>query len=403
MSKLTAIGVKNAKPGRHADGKGLYLLVKPKAGRDASIAGGARSWVLRVVVNGRRRDFGLGPADLVTLGEAREKAIEGRRFARAGKDPSNEWKKARAIIPTFEVAAREYHEAVKGGWANGKHGAQWLATLVAHAFPRLGSKPVDQVDASAIQNMLAPIWLTIPETARRVRQRTFAVLDFAHSKDWRADEAPARAVSKGLPVQPGKGAHFAAMPYDELPAFMAKLRKLPSSIGRRGLEFLILTAARSGEVRGAPWVEMNTAKAQWDIPGARMKGKKPHSVALSDAALDVLLELQPLTSGAKGTLVFPGNGGKPMSDATMAKALCSAGGEGFTVHGMRSSFRDWVAEQTSFPGEWAEAALSHAISNKVEAAYLRTKYLDQRRTLMAAWAEYLNGQSNVIALVERQA
>ena len=428
MGKLTALEVKNAKPGRLADGNGLYLLVKPT---------GAKTWVLRVVINGRRRDFGLGSVSLdpppkgmqdMPLGqrkilsviEARDKAAEGRRWAKAGMDPSVEWRRVQEVIPTFAEAARAYHSNIKGGWKNGKHGAQWLSTLETHAFPNFGAKRVDTIDTPAIQSVLLPIWLVVPETARRVRQRIGAVLDFAHGQGWRAGEAPMRAVAKGLPKQPKKGAHFAAMPYSELPSFMVKLRGMEASIGRLALQFTILTAARSGEVRGATWDEIDMDKALWTIPAARMKANEAHTVPLPEAALDVLREVQGFFTGRKGEPIFPGMKGealpdingkplsdvksKPLSDMTLAKALRVAGGEGYTVHGMRSTFRDWIAEKMpTVPGDVAESALAHAIQNKTEAAYRRAKYLDQRRELMAKWADYLAGQSNVIALAECRA
>ena len=394
MGKLTALQVKNAKPGRHGDGKGLHLLVSPS---------GSKSWVLRVQAHGRRRDFGLGPVDLVTLQEARDKAIEGRRMICAGLDPSLEWKRVQNVIPTFEVAARKYHENIKGGWKNGKHGAQWLSTLETHAFPIIGSKRVDLIDAPAIQSVLLPIWLKVPETARRVRQRLGAVLDFAHGQGWRAAEAPMRAVSKGLPKHSKRSEHFAAMPYVYLPDFMTKLRGMEASVGRMALQFAVLTAARSGEVRGATWDEIDMDAALWTIPAVRMKAGEPHTVPLSPAALDVLREVQGFITGRPGEPIFPGLKGKPLSDMTLAKALRVAGGDGATVHGMRSAFRDWVAEKMpTVPGDVAEAALAHAIKNKTEAAYRRAKYLDQRRELMAKWAEYLAGGSNVIALADRR-
>jgi integrase len=399
MGKLTALKVKSAPPGRHADTRNLYLLVKPKP--DNPREGGARSWVLRVVVNGRRRDFGLGPVDLVSLQEARDKAIEGRKLARIGLDPAAEWKKAAGGIPTFERAARLYHETVKPSWKNGKHGDQWLTTLERHAFPHIGSTRVDHIDAPTIQNVLVPIWLTLPETARRVRQRIGSVLDFAHGKGWRATETPRGAINALMKrlKQPRKGPGFAAMPYADLPSFMEGLRNAQPSIGRLALQFLILTAARSGEVRFATWSELEVDKANWNIPGQRMKAGEPHSVPLTAPALAILDEVRVLVASQNGQLLFPGLDGKPLSDATLAKALRVAGGGDYTVHGFRSSFRDWVAERTSFPGEWAEAALAHALPNKTEAAYRRTKFLDQRRNLMSAWADYLNGASNVLKLV----
>lgn len=388
MLSLTALRVKNAKPGRHSDGKGLYLLVKPS---------GARSWVLRVQVNGRRRDFGLGAADVLSLEEAREKARQGRKMAKAGFDPSNEWKRAKQAVPTFEEAARQFHENVKTGWKNGKHGIQWLSTLQTYVFPQIGSMPIEQVDTPVIQKVLLPIWLAVPETARRVRQRIGAVLDYAHGQGWRAAEAPMRAVAKGLPRQPKRGGHFAAMPYNDLPPFMAKLRGQEASLGRLALQFAILTAARSGEVRGATWDEIDMDAATWTIPASRMKAGDIHTIPLSAAALGILLEVQSFMSGRKGQTVFPGLKGKPLSDMTLAKALRVAGGENATVHGMRSTFRDWIAEKLpSVPGDVAEAALAHAIPNRVEAAYRRTKYLDQRRELMAKWADYLSGGSDVL-------
>jgi integrase len=371
-------------------------------------------------VDGRRRDFGLGsvilerkvPSPLpveqrreLTLSEARDKAAAGRSLAKAGLDPSLEWKRVLNVIPTFEEAARKYHGNVKDGWKAGtKHGAQWIATLEAHAFPVIGSKRIDLIDAPAIQSVLLPIWLRLPETARRVRQRIGAVLDFAHGQGWREGEAPMRAVAKGLPKQPRKGVHYAAMPYADLPAFMDTLRGMEPTLGRLALQFTILTAARSGEVRGATWDEIDMDSALWAIPAARMKSGEAHTVPLSAAALDVLREVQGFITGRPGEPIFPGLKGKPLSDMTLAKALRVAGGDGVTVHGMRSAFRDWVAEKMpTVPGDVAEAALAHAIQNRTEAAYRRAKYLDQRRELMTKWAEYLAGSSNVIALVDRRA
>lgn len=389
MAKLTAIEVKNAKAGRHCDGKDLYLLVKPS---------GAKSWVLRIQVDGKRRDYGLGPVDIVSLQEAREKALEGRKLAKAGLDPSLEWKKAREVMPTFEQAARRYYETVKNGWRNGKHVAQWLSTLETYAFPQIGRRPVDQIDAAAIQSVLLSIWLEKPETARRVKQRIGAVLDFAHGQGWRPTEAPMRAISKGLPRQGGKVRHLAAMPYAEVPAFMNEIALLSPTAGRLALQFAVLTAARSGEVRGASWKEIDWDRAQWNIPADRMKAGEAHSIPLSKAALRILKQAQDLPQDERTDLVFPGLRGQPLSDMTLTKALKAAVGAGQTVHGFRSTFRDWVAEQTKFPGDWAEAALAHTLPNKVEAAYRRTKFLDQRRKLMDAWASYVSGSGNVVRL-----
>lgn len=422
---LTALQVKNAKPGRHADGKGLYLLVKPKLepevepkrkrtpvlGPDGQPVPASKSWVLRVMAfdsktrEWKRRDFGLGPVDLVPLTEAREKAVEGRKLAKAGKDPALEWKREQHSIPTFKEVAERFHSEVKEGWRNGKHGDQWINTLKTHAFPKIGAKPVDEIDANIIQSVLLPIWLTIPETARRVRQRIFKVLDYSKGKGWRETEAPARSVNSLMKaIKQPKGRNFPAMPYEKLPPVMAKLRASDQTMTRRAVQFNLLTAARPGEVRGARWAEIDWDAAQWNIPGERMKAGEPHSVPLVPAAMDILRELRDLLGADPAALIFPSmKRGKMLSDVGITKAFRLAGGTD-TLHGTaRSSFRDWVAEKTSFPGEWAEAALAHALPNKVEAAYRRTKFIEQRRTLMAAWADYLDGKNNVIALSERRA
>lgn len=380
MGKLTPFHIKNAKAGRHGDGKGLYLLVSPS---------GSKSWVLRVQVDGRRRDLGLGSLDLVSLSEAREKALEGRKMAKAGLNPSLEWKKARTSLPTFEEASCRYHELHKGSWRNPKHADQWINTLRTYAFPLIGKETVDRIDASQIQSVLIPIWQSVPETARRVRQRIGTVLDHAQAQGWRSDSAPMRAVNtllRGL-KQPKKK-HHAAMPYKVLPSFVAKLKTENPTVGRLALEFLILTAARSGEVRGATWSEIDWENALWKVPGSRMKAGEPHSVPLSDEALGVLRNAQPFSTGKHDALIFPGLRRKPLSDMTLAKVFKAGGGEGCTVHGLRSSFRDWAAEH-GYPGEWAEAALAHVVANRVEAAYRRTKFLEQRRDLMRDWAQFV--------------
>jgi len=389
MGKLTAMHVKNAKPGRHLDEHGLYLLVKPS---------GAKSWVLRVQFAGRRRDFGLGSAHLVSLQEAREKARETQKAVKAGLDPAFERKKALRMIPTFREAAEQYHQTVKASWKNGKHADQWLTTLEKYAFPIIGKARVDHIDAPKIQSVLVPIWLITPETARRVRQRITSVLDFAHGQGWRETEAPRHAVDSLLKrfKQPKRGPGFAAIPYADVPPLMDNLRNGEPTSGRLALRFLILTAARSGEVRGATWAEIDFKKAQWNIPATRMKAGEPHCVPLAPEALEVLHLARQFADGKPDRPLFAGmKKGQQISDATMAKALKLAGGEGYTVHGMRSAFRDWVAEKTSFPGDWAEAALAHTLPNRVEAAYRRTKFVEQRRELMEAWAEYLKGAASV--------
>lgn len=386
MGGLTALFVKAAtKPGRYQDGRGLMLLVKPS---------GARSWVLRAQVDGKRRDFGLGSLSEVGLAAAREKAEDIRRQYRQGVDPV-EAKRAKAApvvaALTFAEASHRVFEENKATWRNAKHSAQWLSSLRTYAFPQIGDVEVDRLDGPMIRNVLLPIWLSKPETARRVRQRIGVVLDWCHASGLRPAEAPMRSISKGLPRQPKQDRHFAAMPYFDVPALMAKLNE-SDSVGRLALQFTILTAARSGEVRGATWGEIDLENATWTIPAERMKAGKIHTVPLSSRTLAVLARAGAgvLSSDAK-RLVFPGLKDKPLSDMTIAKALKTAGGDAFTVHGFRSSFRDWAAETTSTPGDVVEAALAHTIANRVEAAYRRTNYLEKRRVLMDAWGAYLCG------------
>lgn len=384
MGKLTALKVKALKEvGRHPDGEGLYLWVKPS---------GARSWVLRIQVDGKRRDFGLGSEKSTTLAEARDRAAELRKQYRSGVDPVVEKRKkkeGKAAVPTFAEAAERAHAEFKGAWRNGKHQAQWLSTLTTYAFPTLGSMPVDKVDAGAILGALQPIWLKTPETARRVKQRIGAVLDWAYSHGFRPSEAPMRAISKGLKQQPKKDGHFAALPYAAVPDLMKKLGE-SETVGRLALRFAILTAARSGEVRGAKWGEIDLDAALWTVPAARMKAGREHVVPLSKAAIAVLQSAKGDREVEADDLVFPGNRAKPLSDMTLSKALKAATSQRATVHGFRSGFRDWAAEeQTAVSDAVVEAALAHTNPNKVEAAYRRTNYLEQRKVLMHAWADYL--------------
>jgi integrase len=295
-------------------------------------------------------------------------------------------------VPSFREAAEEYHTQISKGWRNGKHGEQWIATLRAYAFPAIGNLPVDGIDARAIQRILTPIWLSKGETARRVRQRIGAVLDYAHGKGWRDSEAPMRAVNQLLGgIKQPKGSNFAAMPYKALPSFMAKLQKGDVSVGRLALQFLILTAARSGEVRKARWRDIDPEASEWRLPPENTKTGKLHIVPLVPEALDILSEIRGMFGIDPNDLVFPGLKG-PMSDATLAKMLRTKGGGDYTVHGFRSTFRDWAAEM-GFADAWAEAALAHTNPNRTEGAYRRTTFFEQRREkLMPAWAAFLTSE-----------
>ena len=311
-------------PGRHADGGGLFLEVRNER---------SASWIVRMQVAGKRRDFGLGSLDKVALSEARDRRDAIRAQYQAGVDPVAERKQASAI-PTFSEAAEAVHKARLKSWSNGKHRQQWITTLRTYAFPHMGNLKVSEVTRAHILDALGPIWLDKPETARRVRQRIGAVLDWAYGKGYRDSEAPMRALARSLPRQNATGRHFEAMPYPDVPAFMARLRER-EGMGALALEALILTAARSGEVRGATWAEIDFDRACWSIPAERMKGKRPHDIPLSAAALDVFRRALALRAD-DAELVFPGLKAKrPLSDMTLA-AVLKRMGETADPHGFRS-------------------------------------------------------------------
>ena len=381
MGSMTAVQVRALSvPGRYGDGDGLYLDIAP---------GGARSWILRVQAAGKRRDIGLGSAKTVTLAEARAAALDAKRKVRAGIDPVAEKRAARlkAALPTFRQAATLCHGEHSPTWRNAKHAAQWLATLETYAFPVFGDRAVDTIDAPAVREVLSPIWLRVPETARRVRQRIGAVLDWAHGKGFRSVSLNVSALSKSLPRQPMRDGHHEAMPWRDVPGFIRQMHASPkgSEGVKLALEFLILTAGRSGEVRGASWAEIDGHAKLWRIPADRMKAKRPHNVPLSDRALAIIDRMVELREG-DAALIWPGQSGKkPMSDMTLKMALRRLGLSA-DPHGFRSSFRDWVSEATAYPAAVAEAALAHAMGDRTEAAYARSDLLDKRRVMMADWA-----------------
>jgi len=376
---LSALAVKKlTNPGRYADGNGLYLVVDPS---------GAKRWLLRIVAQGRRRDIGLGNLQLVPLAEARERALQYRRLARDGGDPVAERRRARVTVPTFEEAARTTYAEHKQGWKNGKHIDQWLQSLAIHVFPIFGIRRVDQIETPDVLKALGPIWLTKPETARRVRQRIRTILDWAKAAGFRTGDNPADSVDKGLPRHTDRKGHFAAIPYKEVPAFVERIGD--SDAGEQvqlALEFLILTAARTGEVLHARWNEIDLWQRVWTIPAERMKAGVEHRVPLSDREVAILKRARELAGGSE--YLFPGRSGdRPMSGMVFLMALRRMGAR-FTVHGFRSAFRDWAAETTNFPTEVCEMALAHTVRNKVEAAYRRGDLFEKRRELMAAWAKY---------------
>jgi integrase len=314
---------------------------------------------------------------------------------REGADPVAERRKARKVMPSFEAVARDCYDALKEGWKNRRY-ANWISSFENHVFPLIGTRPVDQVDSACVVEVLSPIWLEIPETARRLLQRIGSVLDFAHIKGWRDEEASLRSVRKGLPRQTGKSVHLEAMHYADVPMLMATLVAASPTTGRDALRFTIYNAVRSNETRFAIWTEFDLENAVWTIPGERMKAKETHVVPLSAPAVDLLRRRWNERANDTG-LVFSADGEKPMSDMTMTKLLRDGGIKGVTVHGFRSAFTDWVAEKTDCPKEVADKALAHKLTNQIEAAYRRTDFFEKRRHLMARWTEFLDGGPTNVA------
>lgn len=415
MGKLTAKGVEKAKPGRHADGEGLYLLVKPTGGK---------SWVLRVQVAGQRRDIGLGSVETaplvlrsaigddipleekarLTLAEARELSARLRNAAKAGRDPVAERQKDRKPPPTFKEAAIATHAAQSHGWGT-KTAAAFLKSLEDYAYPLLGAKRVDIIAAADVAAALALIWTSKPATAKKVRYRINAVLDFASGKGWRVAGAQREQV-RALTGKLRKGKNHPAMPYADVPAYFQGLAAGTETLGRLALMFIIATGARSIEVREARWVHIDIDKADWTRPAELMrKNDQEHVVTLNAAALDVLARIKALRPPANAqALVFPNRSGGMLSDMTISKVMRDAALP-YVPHGFRSSFRDWTAEQhPDIPDPVAEAAIAHVVPDAVIAAYKRTKFIDLRRTLLDHWSAFLlSDRSNVVQLADRRA
>ena len=388
---LSATAVRALKePGRYGDGNGLYLIV------DES---GSKRWMLRTVVHGRRRDIGLGGLSVVTLAEAREEATRLRKIARNGGDPLAERKKARAHVPTFKQAANQVHEEHSKTWKNEKHAAQWISTLRQYAFPLFGERPVDQIGTAEVLNALSKIWLEKPETARRVRQRIGTVLDWAKAAEYRSGDNPIDGIAKGLPKQPKKQGHHAALPYSKVSTFITDLRQSEANESTRlAFEFLILTATRTSEVILAEWPEIDFEKKAWTIPANRMKAGRKYRIPLSCRCIEILKRAQELSDG--GLFVFPSQSAKKPLSTMVFLMMIRRMGMDITAHGFRSTFRDWAAERTNFSRQVCEMALAHSVSDKTEAAYLRGDLFDKRRELMDTWAAYASagGDQKVITL-----
>ena len=397
---LTATTVRNLlKPGpgvrRASDGGGLYLVIAPS---------GSGKWVLRRQRNGKRQDIGLGSANSVTLAQARAKADDVSDQVTAGIDVPEQRKLERVKrakgLEAFETVARVVQAELLPTWKNEKHGVQWISTMEAYVFPGLGRKPVEDVTGPMVRDVLAQIWLVKPETARRVRQRIGTVIDWAIAKGLREHPINMKAVTKGLPPQRDETIHHPAMPYDDLPAFLASLREMPdaSPAARLALEFTILTAARSGESRLATWDEIDLDGKRWSIPGPRMKMGKPHAVPLSSRSLEIL---EQAAEDRRCEFVFEGaKRGRPVSDMSLT-GIMHKRGLPYVPHGFRSAFRDWVSEQTGFGRDLAEMALAHKVGDATERAYARSTLLERRRELMDAWAAFCMGTADNVVRMAR--
>jgi integrase len=406
---IEAVMVRKLAPGRYGDGGGLYLLVRPPSDRqkEAGEKDGGRFWLFRYRLTGKMREMGLGAADgkgAVSLKDARAKAAALNRMVKERIDPlmqrEAEAEAAKAAaqaavarVKTFRDVVKLYLAAHERGWRNAKHRAQWETSLDAFAMPHMGDLPVADVATAHVMAALEPIWHAKAETASRVRGRIEAVLDYAKARGWRSGENPARwrgHIANMLPARTkvARVQHHAALPWRDIAAFMAALRA-ESGMSALALEFTILTAARTGEVLGARWAEMDLEQAVWTVPGERMKAGREHRVPLSGPALAVLRAVLKLRDVEAGDWVFPGaKAGRPLSSMGMLMLLRRMERVDLTAHGFRSTFRDWTSETTGYSREVAEAALAHALSDKVEAAYRRGDLFEKRRRLMADWAAF---------------
>ena len=387
MGNLTSAKAKSlSRPGRHGDGGTLYLCVKPS---------GAKSWIQRIAIDGRRHDIGLGAFPVISLAKARERAFANRVAIADGRNPLAE--KIKAKLPTFREAAEKTIEANRPRWRNPKTDQNWTAALERHAFPILGNIRVDRIGREDVLRVLTPLWTSKPEQARKLRRRIRATLAWCQAHGHIEHNIAGEVIDGALPAQPAVREHLRALPYRDVAAALATVESSRASLpAKLCLCFTVLTAARSGETRGATWPEIDLEAREWRIPANRMKSAVEHRVPLSDAAMAVLQRVQPLRNN-HSDLIFPSPArrGRPLSDMALTKVLRDSGlADRATVHGFRSSFRDWCAE-TGTPRELAEAALAHVVAG-VEGAYFRSDLFERRRPLMADWARYLDGEGATV-------
>ena len=374
-------------PGRYFDGQGLFLIVEPS---------GAKRWAQRLAVGGRRQELGLGGYPVVSLKMARDAAIRNRREARNGENPKTTRRQARGV-PTFAEAERKVFDLRRGGWKGERHAKDWTESMRLHVLPRLGAISVADVSTEDVIAVLSPIWHSKPTTAKRVRQRIAAVLTWAVAQGLRPDN-PADSARAVLARQPNGKTAQRSLPYAEVAGAVATVRASHATPALKlAFEFMVLTAARSGEVREATWNEIDLEAATWTVPASRMKAEREHRVPLSGRAVEILTEARALRS-KHGDLVFPSRGGQPIGNTGFVQALRRLGIDA-TAHGFRASFRTWAQERTNNPREVCEAALAHTLKDKAEAAYARSDLFEKRRELMDRWARYLNPEpADVVSL-----
>ena len=379
--KLSATRVKALKdPGRYSDGNGLHLFISKKGGK---------SWVQRIMIDGRRRDIGLGGYPAVSLAQARKRAVDNREAIGNGRDPVAD--KRRAPVPTFGDAAYAVHEANKPRWRNGSHTRAWIQTLERHAFPKIGDTQIDKIGRNDVLAVLEPIWWSRPETGRRVRQRMRTIFRWAMAKDLIETNPAGEAIDGALPSMPKVKAHLRALPYQEVGSALDTVDASQKSLASKlCLKFLVLTASRFGEARGATWEEIDLECATWTVPGSRMKAGIEHRVPLSEEAFEVLREAKTLDDGSGLCFPSPLRPGRGLSDMTLTNILRKTGlSDRATVHGFRTSFKTWTMEQTDTPWAVGEAALAHQLGGSVEQAYARSDLFERRRMLMQEWADYV--------------
>ena len=388
FNKLTAMTVKKlSKPGKYADGNNLYLQI------DIS---GARRWILRLTVGHRRRDMGLGSTMIVSLEKARQLARLYRGIAKSGGDPFLERQKERGFKVTFAYCAQKVHELNKPTWKNEKFALQWYSSLENHVLPKIGELPISQITSSDILGVLSPIWNTRTDTARKLKQRIRLIIKWARAKGYFQGDDPVELAEQALPRKKRSDNHHKSLSYKDVPDLIVKIKESKISLPTQlAIQFTILSACRTSEVLRASWDEIDMQNLIWTIPAKRMKTGKIHEVPISSGMKDILKDAKDKI-GSPDYIFSSDQSGKELSNNTLRLAVQKRLGIDTTIHGMRSSFKDWASETTNFANEVSEMALAHVIPNKTEAAYRRGNLMDKRRHLMQIWSDFINNNQNKV-------